>query len=128
LREEKITARVENYLSGEGFMIKREVPALTKRIDIVGIRDGEVWTVEAKVSDWRRALQQANQNRIFGERPYVALWHRHLKNIEERLFDRFGIGIMSVNGDVEIVRPAKKSKVVHSSLAGSLKRYVRGNG
>ncbi len=124
MKEKEIVTRVESYLMEKGFKTFREVPALTKRIDIVGIGHEEVWTIEAKVRDWRHALRQANQNRIFGHRPYVALCHQYLGNIDEALFDRFGIGIMGIGRDVNIVKPAKKSEVVHTSLAETLLRYV----
>lgn len=73
----------------------------------------EVVTVEAKVSHWQAALQQANRNRIFAHRSYVALPESVAFRVSDTVgFVKHGVGIISVSkcGDVRVHRPAKKNK------------------
>jgi hypothetical protein len=73
----------------------------------------EIVTVEAKVSNWQAALQQANRNRIFAHRSFVAL----PKHVADRVlgdpgFALHGVGILAVseNGNVRVHREARKNK------------------
>ena len=73
----------------------------------------EVVTVEAKVSDWQAALQQAIRNRIFAHRSFVAL----PDNVAERVmsgrgFALHGVGILAVSDDgkVSVHRPARQNR------------------
>lgn len=126
MREYEVVERVETYMKKKKFKTYREVPALDKKIDIVGVRNREIWAVEAKVKDWKRALQQAVTDRLFVDRVYVALWHEFAGRADEEIYGKFGIGIMSVDGSVEIIKPAKKSKIAHASLVKKLTDGLRG--
>ena len=72
----------------------------------------EVITVEAKISKWRKAGEQAIRHRQFSNRTYVALdkryLHRALKFISS--FESERIGILSVDaagrGEVDLVLEA----------------------
>lgn len=71
----------------------------------------EVITVEAKVRDWRAALQQAIRNGIFAHRSFVALPRRVAERIDQSSgFAIHGVGILSVDDDgcVEILREARR--------------------
>jgi len=124
LNETAIVESVETYLNEQNFKTYTEVPALTKRIDIIGIGEGEIWAVEAKVRNWKQALRQANLDRLFADRVFVALWHEHITGVNEELFDKFGIGIMTVNGTVDIIKEARKSQIMHTSLVNSITESV----
>lgn len=72
----------------------------------------EVITVEAKVKDWRGALQQAIRNSIFAHRSFIAL----PSSIVSRLhcpagFERHGIGILEVDEgeNVRVSRDARRN-------------------
>lgn len=69
----------------------------------------EIITIEVKISDWKKALLQAERNKIFAHRSFIALPQQVADRVSsESLFDRFGIGLISVNEDFEtyIVREA----------------------
>jgi hypothetical protein len=73
----------------------------------------EVVTVEAKVSDWQAALQQANRNRIFAHRSFAAFPETVAQRVHtESSFGLHGVGILSVSdhGDVTVLRPARKNQ------------------
>lgn len=68
----------------------------------------EVITIEAKVQNWKRAVEQALRNRIFAHKSYVAfpfLVAERVRN--EAIFQNYGIGLLSVrNDDVKVIRRA----------------------
>ena len=67
----------------------------------------EVVTIEAKVSDWQRAVEQAARNRIFAHRSFVGLPDTVAKRVRrEPVFAQLGLGIFGVNNkhEVRIVR------------------------
>lgn len=73
----------------------------------------DVVAIEVKVSDWRRAIQQAIRNTIVAHRSYVALPSRVASRIhEDTLLKANGIGILTISddGDVKISRRARKSQ------------------
>jgi len=55
--------------------------------------------LEAKLSDWSRALVQAYRNRQFADESWVVLDHRFYKAALAQLerFDRSGVGLASVD-------------------------------
>jgi hypothetical protein len=73
----------------------------------------EVMTIEAKVSDWRTAIQQAARNRIFAHRSFVALPSAVAKRIQgDRLLTGLGLGLLSVDddGEVKVLRWGRRRK------------------
>jgi hypothetical protein len=82
-----------------------EVKVTANRVDVVYFEKknnseiGSIIAIEAKLHDWRRALQQAHRNKLFADRVYVALPARFssaaITNIAE--FRRVGIGLIVVD-------------------------------
>jgi hypothetical protein len=60
----------------------------------------DVATVEAKNTDWKRAIAQAARNTVFAHQSYVALPERQASAaIDDSNRKRLGIGVISVNAD-----------------------------
>jgi len=76
----------------------------------------EIVTIEVKVADWRRAVEQAARNRIFAHRSYVAVPQRVAERIrKDPLFGQLGLGLIGVANEesVQIVRrPRRRQPVV----------------
>jgi hypothetical protein len=71
-------------------------------VDLVGI--------EAKLSDWRRALAQAVLNRYCVDRSYVALWASKVSPEVVEAAMSFGVGVLSVNDErVDVSHEAPRS-------------------
>lgn len=83
-----------------------------KRIDLVTIKNQKMISIEVKVSNWKKALQQAYANLYVFDYSYVALWHKTIPNVDQTLFKKLGIGILEVNGSCEELMKAKRSKLV----------------
>jgi hypothetical protein len=71
----------------------------------------EIITIEVKVADWQRAIEQAARNRIFAHRSFVALPERIASRIcEEPIVSKLGLGLLSVSveGSVRVSRKARR--------------------
>jgi hypothetical protein len=63
----------------------------------------EVVTIEVKVTDWRRAVDQAARNCIFAHRSFVAVPEAVAERVRrEPVFARLGIGVLSVTDDNDV--------------------------
>jgi hypothetical protein len=64
-------------------------------------------SIEGKIKDWKRALQQANRNRLFSTQSFVALDARYAKSALANLdlFKQYQVGLAIVfhNADMHIV-------------------------
>lgn len=78
----------------------------------------EIATIEAKVSNWRRAIHQAARNRVFAHRSYLAFPERVAEKVTKQdNVERLGLGVLSINGngDVSVLRrPRRRNPLVWS--------------
>jgi len=120
--ESSLRSPLKEYYENIGYKTYAEVPMLSRKIDLVSAKPdfSEVIAIEMKVQRWKDALQQALAYRIAADRVYVAMWHKYVHRIPIELFQKFGIGILSVNGVVEEKLVAKKSNNIHSTIASDL--------
>lgn len=84
--------------------------------------DGHIIAIELKLSDWKKALVQAQNYQLAADLVYIAFplekCELVIKRAKERL-ERKGIGLLAVDEktkQVNIVLPAKKSKVMFGRL------------
>jgi len=69
----------------------------------------EIATVEVKVANWKKALEQADRNSIFAHRSFVALPHSTALRVKrEEAFQKTGVGLLAVGDDneVQVIRRA----------------------
>jgi len=118
--EKEIYPQIESYLENEGFNYSREVKFLTRHIDLVCVNGEKIIAIEVKIKDWKRALQQALTCRLCAHEVYVAMWHEFTHRVPVELFGEYGIGLMSVDGTVNMVKKAKESSIIHSSMLAKL--------
>lgn len=97
----------------------------SRRIDIVGVKDSQLIAIEVKVKNWKRAFQQAMIYRICADKVWVAIWHRYVDNVDQELYDKHGIGIMSIHEKgLEIIRKPKPVEIVHENLQNKLRKRL----
>ncbi len=73
----------------------------------------EIITIEVKVSNWQRAIEQAARNRIFAHLSFVALPDKTALRIrKEALVARLGIGLISVSDDgaASVIRKPRRTR------------------
>ena len=76
----------------------------------------EIITIEVKVANWKRAVEQAARNRIFAHLSFVALPEKVANRVrEEPLLGLLGIGLISVSeeGSARVIRkPCRRRPTV----------------
>lgn len=78
----------------------------------------EVVAVEAKLSNWKRALYQAYRYKTYANKSYVALYTKHMKpalNSSED-FTRFNVGLIEVKDDGIVVHYEPKLQPLQSNV------------
>lgn len=95
-------------------MCWREVSYLGSWIDLFAEHPGgQTIAVELKVTDWARALQQAQIVQPAANRSYVGLWapyvHRAQSERAKKSFEGSGVGLLSINGECEVLAESTQS-------------------
>ncbi|MDU4724840.1 hypothetical protein [Clostridium sp.] len=68
--------------------------------------------IEAKISDWKSGLEQANRYKQFANEVYVAIDAEYLCKVDKSIFKEMNIGLISVSNDkMRVVIKAKKKRV-----------------
>lgn len=100
------------------------------RADVVAFSlSNELIAIEAKLSRWRIALQQAFRNKCFADKSYVLLPDSVAKVASryEYEFDRRGIGICCIqDGHICIVKEAIAEEPIQPWLRQAAIQYVMG--
>jgi hypothetical protein len=78
------------------------------RADVCALIGDALVTVEAKRSDWQRAVGQAALNRHVADQSYVALWRGRIPAAATEAATQHGVGIIAVGPDsIDLVIPAR---------------------
>jgi len=109
--------------------VRREFPLYERRIDVATIdsETNELWTIEAKTSNWKKAISQAIVNLAAGERSYIAIYADNAHRVSDQLLEEHGIGLIAVGtswGDVEIVKQARLSAFTNKIALGRIKAAI----
>ena len=127
ISERKLVSETEDYFQEMKFNTVREVPLFENRIDLVvhDRRFSKIIAVEVKVDKWFRALQQAVLYRICADRVYVALSEVFVHRVDLRLMEKYGVGLLSVNGSLNEILPPDPSKyVTHQKARNGVRRSL----
>lgn len=111
--------------------IKNEIVKVINSIR--NARLGVTIAVEAKISDWKNGLLQAQRYLLFSDYSYLALPENNIKLVNLEILKETGIGLLSIaERDVNEIVPARKSqeceyylKYMHTSVL--FDRYKREN-
>ncbi len=114
---------VADYLSRNGFKVSTEVIYRGRKpyeIDIVGVRDGQVLSVEVKLRCFRKALQQAMKRLRHSDYVYLGFPMRYASFVigeYRKAINKFGFGIIAIDEEraYELL-PPRHSKQLNASL------------
>lgn len=109
MREDQLVEIVCNHFKNLGYEVDREVKLKSKSIDIVAKKEKTI-AIEVKVSNWKRAFQQALTYRFGADFVYVAMPEQVIHRIDKEAFEEKGIGILSIGNSVRTVLEAKEQK------------------
>ena len=102
--------------------IKHEVVRAIRNIK--NARLGVTIAIEAKISDWKNGLLQAQRYLLFSDYSYLALPEKKVKTVNKNLLQEAGIGLIAVKDkNLDVIIPAQKSteceyylKYMHTSM------------
>jgi len=127
--ESEIVEKLIHNSYEKGWYYTTEVPFYRSKIDFVTVnpRNKEVIAIEAKISNWYRAIQQATSYTLCANKVYLAMWHEFAHRVNRDFLDRYGIGLMSVNGTVDVLHKARKSRDANNELIKATRNFVLNN-
>jgi hypothetical protein len=109
-----------------------EVPYLSRCIDMVMVNhDNEIYSIEFKLKNWRKAIEQAKDHKIGADYAYICI-PKPPRGISQTLIDAVidaGIGLMvfenNKNGPIiyEKIKPEKEIHIWYP-IVESLKRLI----
>lgn len=114
-----------------GFGTAREVRMLSKFIDLVAYNpiDEGLIAIEAKLSGWRRAFQQAMTYRICADSVYIAIPAGISHRVDMELLKMYGIGLIIASDDYVYTRfEAEKITNLQEELKNGIVVECRRNG
>lgn len=102
--------------------LNKEVVRVTNSIR--NVRLGVTIAVEAKISDWKNGLIQAQRYLLFSDYSYLALPESNIKLVNLPLLKQTGIGLLAIgDSNLEEIVPATMSdectyymKYIHTSV------------
>jgi len=115
LVEEDLRQPVRDYFKNKNYSVFNEAKLFSRGIDVIAKRRSRVIAIELKVQKWRRAIQQAYMDLRVSNYAFVALPESKWERIDRRIYCdayNYGIGLLSVDGDVrQIMRPAPSKRI-----------------
>jgi len=128
--EDEIIDNIKLFFEKKGFRVITEVPLLTKRIDIICLKNGinEIIAIEVKIQNWKRGLQQASVYRICSDFVYLAIHRDFSHRVDIKLLQRAGIGLIVVDEDgVEIIFKISNQLLTHQGIKNNIISYCGGD-
>lgn len=121
MNEQQLVSKIVNKLEAYPDLISTsEVPIFGRVADIAYLRNNELITIECKLKNWRRALQQANEHQIAADKAYICLPKRSITDFMLEEISRVGVGLLFFDEDgswpFETIIDAKKSAMTWQSL------------
>ena len=101
---------VRKYLHEKEVEFVTEPYLFSIPIDILGVRDGEVFAVELKTKNFKKGIAQADRNRSFADYSYLSVWE---KRVTEGLISRIEekeVGLLSIGERVKCLSPPNKNQ------------------
>jgi len=115
VKEEELRKPVHDYFEKKEYVVFDEIALFTRNIDVIAKRRNEIVSVELKLRDWKKAINQACLNQRVSNYSFVALpepvWDRIDRRIYAVSFEQ-GIGLLSVDGVTrQIMRPRHSERI-----------------
>ncbi len=114
-----------------GIEVSHEVPILGRSVDLAYLHGGDVVTVEFKLNDWRRAVNQARDHLLGADYSYVCMPERRLSTVFIDALKREGIGLLFYRSDgawpFEAIIDAHRSEATWEIAREEVSQFIRAN-
>jgi hypothetical protein len=98
-KESQLLEPVAKFAKRRGFRLQvKELPFYEYRIDLYGFsaKDDVTIAIELKLTDWRRALEQAMLYQLCSDLVYIAMPESSARRVNQTELENNGIGLISV--------------------------------
>jgi hypothetical protein len=96
--EKILVSKVYNLLKRRGYAVAKEVPFLSRSIDLVcRNKNGEIVAIEIKIKKWDKALKQAKYCLLGTSKVYVYLSSVTVTKEIKESFGGIGVGLTVIN-------------------------------
>jgi hypothetical protein len=113
--EGKLVADLAQWLTAVGYRVRTEVSFLGQSVDVVATRGRWVTLIEAKLNDWRRALQQCESHDMVADYICVVIASVRIADDFKVEAARRGYGIIHYNKRTGALswacRPARNTRI-----------------
>jgi predicted nucleotidyltransferase len=121
--ESEVVQKVERHFAKDGWGVRREVKIRGRVVDIVTIKNGEIAAIEVKGAggDVEKGIMQSLHQKGAANFSYLAIPKSTLTSSVKATCKNLGIGLLSVDADVEeVVEPKRTTplKSVQSKILG----------
>jgi hypothetical protein len=105
-----------------------EVPIMGRVADLAFMHDGDLVTMEFKISNWRRAIRQARDHRLAADFAYICMPERQLTGALLSALEANGVGLAFCTPvgahPFEVIVKAPRSVDTWSTARSVLCRYI----
>jgi hypothetical protein len=104
---------------------------LGRSVDLAYIRAGELFTVEFKIHDWRRALAQARDHLLAADYAYICMPERRVSDEMQAELSGTGVGLVFYREEpdwpfAEVIKARPSGETWEVARAWALE-YIEGN-
>jgi hypothetical protein len=115
VKEEELRKPVRDYFEKKEYEVFDEIALFARNIDVIAKRRNEIVSIELKLRDWKKAINQACLDQRVSNYSFVALPEPVLDRIDRRIYVvsfEQGIGLLSVDGVTrQIMRPRRSERI-----------------
>ena len=126
-KESALRLPVRRFFEAQDYTVYEEVPLLARKVDVIAKKGKKVVSVELKLHDWNRAIQQAYLNLHVSNYSFVALPEEIWSKVDPRLHylaSTNGIGLISVDGSAKLIMRARPSQIIHPKLRSAFLKKI----
>lgn len=101
MTENELATKFKKHIENLGYEVVREVPFMSRCIDAVLIKNGKYRSVEHKLHNWRKALEQARTHQIGADKSYICMPVPTMGFVDDFIkgLKRRGIGLIAFDND-----------------------------
>jgi len=111
--EQAFVQAAHRKLLASGVPSKWEAPLLGRSVDLIFYRDGALHSIEFKLKDWRRAIDQARDHQLGADFAYICLPGKAVTEVMREAAQEKGIGILELRESEDwpfsTILPAQRS-------------------
>ncbi len=115
MTEHDFTLELRKFLHKEKYNIRREVPNMGQSVDILASRGRWLTAVEAKLTDWKRALGQCRAHELVADYICIAIATTKVADELEVQIRERGYGLIHFDKDSKkcdwAIKPQRNSRV-----------------